>query len=97
MAFALKRGLQKHTNVVHLKKKDHLCHQCDHAFGEASNLRDHIKAVHEKAQDHLCPVCGRAFSYEHNMKSHCKRVHGVEKSDIKMTFKNDKVSPPEQE
>jgi uncharacterized Zn-finger protein len=61
--------------MVHEKRKDHVCPQCDTAFARAGNLRTHVRNVHEKRRDHACPQCNAAFGTAGNLRTHVRTVH----------------------
>ena len=61
--------------TVHEQRRDHVCPQCDAAFGEASTLRKHVRVVHEQRRDHACPQCDAAFGQAGNLRKHVRTVH----------------------
>jgi uncharacterized C2H2 Zn-finger protein len=65
----------KHVRVVHEKRRDHACPQCDAAFGEASTLRKHVRTVQEQRKDHACPQCDAAFGEAGTLRRHVRSVH----------------------
>jgi len=59
LAFATKRELRKHRNLVHDKR--YLCGEleCGQRFGRFLELRKHRKEVHH--HEHVCETCGLTF------------------------------------
>jgi len=37
--------------MVHEKRRDHACPQCDAAFGKASHLKTHVRTVHKQREE----------------------------------------------
>ena len=63
------------TDSGHEKRKDHVCPQCNTAFGHAHVLATHVRTVHEKRRDHVCPHCAAAFGEARNLTRHVRTVH----------------------
>jgi uncharacterized C2H2 Zn-finger protein len=61
--------------MVHEKRKDHACPQCDAAFGRAGDLSRHMRTVHEQRKDHACPQCDAAFGEAGTLRRHLRTVH----------------------
>ena len=58
-----------HRRKVH--QRDHLCVQCDVAFGSAQKLARHLK-THVGVKEFRCETCNKEFSIERNLALHQK-------------------------
>ena len=54
-------SLQTHIEVVHEKKKPHMCHVCGNGFCTNSGLVSHIRSVHTFEKPYLCKMCNGSF------------------------------------
>ncbi len=79
-SFARKYDLQKHRDVVHLKRKIHSCQRCTSRFGRKGSLTKHIRSVHEKLKPHVCSHCGRKFSEHGNLNKHIRCAHDAKRT-----------------
>ena len=53
--------IEEHIEVVHEKKKPHMCHICGEGFRRAAHLDVHISFVHEGTKPYKCDMCGQSF------------------------------------
>ena len=58
-----------HRRKVH--QRDHLCVECDVAFGSAQKLARHLK-THVGVKEFRCETCNKEFSIERNLALHQK-------------------------
>jgi hypothetical protein len=47
---------EKHSNIVHLEKKDFKCDHCDKAFSIKAHLGDHENRIHKKIKSYSCEL-----------------------------------------
>ncbi|XP_019893455.1 zinc finger and SCAN domain-containing protein 12 isoform X2 [Musca domestica] len=62
---------KRHTRLVHLKEKQHICDICGEAFGIKATLRHH-RYIHTGEKPYKCPECGQGFRQHTAMKTHAK-------------------------
>uniref|UniRef100_A0A1I8QDP0 C2H2-type domain-containing protein n=1 Tax=Stomoxys calcitrans TaxID=35570 RepID=A0A1I8QDP0_STOCA len=62
---------KRHTRLVHLKVKQHICDICGEAFGIKATLRHH-RYIHTGEKPYKCNVCGQGFRQHTAMKTHAK-------------------------
>ncbi|CAH1118384.1 unnamed protein product [Phaedon cochleariae] len=74
LKFRFKGGLEEHVNLVHLKKKDHKCHECAKTFGSKCLLNMHFRVRHLDDQPFKCH-CGMAFKRKDYLKRHKEKKH----------------------
>jgi len=64
-------SLASHIRIVHEKRRDHVCPQCQKTFQNKSHLRNHVQRVHLQIREE-CPDCGKMVQDLHN---HHQFVH----------------------
>ena len=67
--------LNRHTEGVHKKIKNHVCGECGYSTSKKAHLIQHSKAVHENIKNHVCEKCGFAASAKGGLNEHIKAVH----------------------
>ncbi|XP_073832456.1 uncharacterized protein [Musca autumnalis] len=75
---------KRHTRLVHLKEKQHVCDICGEAFGIKATLRHH-RYIHTGEKPYKCPVCGQGFRQHTAMKTHAKTHLKASKSFVQIT------------
>ncbi|XP_034838824.2 zinc finger protein 468-like isoform X2 [Maniola hyperantus] len=79
--FSRKVYMVNHYKLVHVRKSQHYCEQCDKHFINGFALRTHKKFVHEKNEkpkNKICDLCGRGFHTNRMLINH-KRTHTGER------------------
>jgi RNase P subunit RPR2 len=56
-------NLEKHSNAVHLGKKDFKCDICDQAFSIKGNFKNHVNSVHNNLTRYSCDLCDFSSYY----------------------------------
>lgn len=88
-------NLKRHTNDMHEKKRNHVCHVCGAAFKQAYTLKEHIETKHTR-EEYFCEICrnGKAYPSRLYLKKHLAGVHAktrpnptVKKRRSKLIFK----------
>ena len=69
-----KKGLKKHVNSVHEKKKPYQCSICGNSYSERSKLNRHVVA-HEAKKSIKCYICQEPFEGNSNLTQHITSVH----------------------
>jgi KRAB domain-containing zinc finger protein len=67
-----KREMSKHSDGVHLGKKDFQCHLCDKTFSVKPSLVGHIDTVHSQISKYSCVLCDYSTSRRYDLE-HQKR------------------------
>ena len=60
---------------VHYKMRNHKCHTCNKAFGQAATLQTHINNVHLQIKKYKCQECAKCFKNTTALKYHIKTKH----------------------
>jgi KRAB domain-containing zinc finger protein len=77
--------VERHSETVHLGKKDFRCDYCDKSFGRKTNLQAHINAIHKKVKRFCCDLCDYSSYNRNDMGRHSKTHLG------KIDFRCDNV------
>jgi len=59
-----------------IRRRIHVCPECDHAFLQRCHLASHIDVVHRKLRSHACRLCCMSFGTRGNLTRHERLVHG---------------------
>ena len=82
----LKRGIQRHYDAVHRKKKNFKCHECGKAYGYKALLQEHQRR-HANEKPYECECCGKAFVTYNNWKVHVLRHQNEKKFECEFCDK----------
>ena len=69
MVYNRKDKLKRHIEIVHLKKKPHICLQCDKSFTTKYILETHMQ-YHTGEKPHACLKCPRRFLRKRSLRLH---------------------------
>ena len=58
-------SLRSHVKIVHEKRRDYICPECEKTFQNKSHLRNHVQRVHLNMREE-CPDCGKMVQDLHN-------------------------------
>ena len=72
--FKHKKSLERHIQVHHEQKGEHICQQCDKLFSTKDSLKGHIKQVHQGERNYECKDCGHKFSQHSGLKKHISNL-----------------------
>jgi uncharacterized C2H2 Zn-finger protein len=73
--FSSRYNLQRHVDVVHLKKTTSRCQICGTLLNSESSLKTHIQEVHKRDKKFECSVCQKSYAVRFRLVSHVRRVH----------------------
>ncbi|XP_022195806.2 zinc finger protein 416 [Nilaparvata lugens] len=72
----------KHRNLIHVKKYEYSCGECDKTFRSMDSLRVHVKYLHqgfgryrENPETRVCSICRQRFRRPNSLARHMQEVH----------------------
>ncbi|XP_054273662.1 zinc finger protein OZF-like isoform X8 [Macrosteles quadrilineatus] len=69
--FSDKGNLQRHTDIIHLKKKQFICTECKKVFYGRETFRRHFE-LHQPREEYICSMCNRTFYKKTSLAKHIK-------------------------
>lgn len=75
-SFITRSLVNNHVKVVHMKERNHECHECHSFFYTKSDVARH-RMSHTGEKNHVCSLCSNPFASKDSLRRHMKRTHVV--------------------
>lgn len=70
--YSSKFSLERHIQIIHLKKKEVECELCHKKFRVMQNLVEH-KYIHQNIKPYECELCGKNFRHNSTFLAHKRK------------------------